>query len=769
MKLFCSKCEKPFPADGNSPAKCPDCGSEVIPPEKFPGPGAVIGDFLIEKLISRGGMGEVFVARQISLDRPVALKVLQGEYTHDREYVDSLFREARAAAKINHPNIVQAYAVGEDDGVFYFAMELVRGDTMKAVLKRDGIIPFVQAARVIRDIARALDVAWREQKLVHQDIKPDNIMLDNTSGFAKLADLGLAKTGGIETPEDDSDEVFGTPQYISPEQLTGVPTDVRSDIYSLGATFFQFVTGRFPYVASSAEELARMHDAGKLEPPKSVNPQVPEALNRIILKMMARKLEDRYQTPEPLIEDLEAYLRRAEREPEVPVRAPAAPKAPETMPKLAVPRGGKKASVPQLKTPATPATASPPPSPAVPSQIVPPPVPAADLSGGRSVPGEAGEGRRFSLPWLKIFKIVGCVVIGGAALVGISAGGLYILGYYDKLPAALKPFAHRVFPKLGKVAAASPAPVAPKDAAVSTEPTRSSAETAPPAAPPAVRAEYQRAADRILNGDFRLEFVDADWKLLCAPASREETSLLAAVIRRFAVADEVSRCAPEREEMRSRYRRALEAEMRARLAAQSERERLRRESERRQQEIERVRREEEARQKEHLANLKARIAEHTLACFRTMLAAIQEGRQAEFDEALRQAKLYRDSLFGASAGEVQLKREFSAVLDAMPREVARMRGEFARLTAITPKQNLVFRVKGRRMTVVSIRPGEVICRNDADRDEKIAVDALDSKSKDAFFRAVKVSEFDFAMFNRRTPEARTAPSQFWKDCLELQK
>lgn len=752
MKLFCSKCEKPFPADGNAPAKCPNCGTEVIPPEKFPGPGAVIGDFLIEKLISRGGMGEVFVARQISLDRPVALKVLQGEYTHDREYVDSLFREARAAAKINHPNIVQAYAVGEDDGVFYFAMELVRGDTMKAVLKRDGIIPFVQAAKVIRDIARALDVAWREQKLVHQDIKPDNIMLDNTSGLAKLADLGLAKTGGIEAPEDDSDEVFGTPQYISPEQLTGVPTDVRSDIYSLGATFFQFVTGRFPYVASSAEELARMHDAGKLEPPKSVNPQVPEALNRIILKMMARKLEDRYQTPGPLIEDLEAYLRRAEREPEVPVRAPAAPKKPETMPKLAVPRGGKKSVVPQLKTPGSPApaTASPPPSPAVPSQIVPPPVPTANSSGAEDFGGERRF--RFPLPSAKFFKIVGAV----AAAALLLGGGVYLLGRYDKLPSAVKPWALRVFPGLKRAASAAPVP-----APVAATPAAS------PETPPAVRAEYQRAADRILNGDFRLEFVDADWQLLRAPASREEASLLAAVIRRFAVADEVSRCAPEREEMRSRYRRALEAETRARLAAQSERERLRRESEKRQQEIEQVRRAEEARQKEHLANLKSRIAAHTRSCCQAMLAAIQDGRQAEFDEALRQAKLYRDSLFGASAGESQLKREFSAVLDAMPREADRMRGEFARLTAITPKQNLVFRIKGQRMTVVSIRPGEVICRNDADRNEKIVVNELDARSKDAFFRVVKVSEFDFAMFNRQVPEARTAPSEFWKNCLEL--
>ena len=310
IKLFCQQCGKPFPVkkDDASDVKCPDCGTEALRPAECPGPGVVIGDFLIEKVISSGGMGLVFEARQLSLDRPVALKVLQGEYTQDRDYVAGLFREARAAAKVNHPNIVQAYAVGDDDGVFYFAMELVRGKTMKSIIAKEGILPFEKSAKVICDIAHGLAVAWREQKLVHQDIKPDNIMMDESRDLAKLADLGLAKTSSVDAIDAGEDEVFGTPQYISPEQLTGVPTDIRSDIYSLGATFFQFVTGRFPYIAPTIEELARMHDAGNLEPPQSVNPEVPDELNRIIIKMMARNIEERYQTAEELIQDLEAFL-----------------------------------------------------------------------------------------------------------------------------------------------------------------------------------------------------------------------------------------------------------------------------------------------------------------------------------------------------------------------------------------------------------------------------------------------------------------------------
>ncbi len=312
MKLFCKKCSQIFkaekPESGNT-VNCPACKAEIPYPETPTSPGVVIGDFLIEKPLSKGGMGEVFLARQISLDRPVALKVLQQKFVHDREYVESLFREARAAAKINHPNIVQAYAVGEEDGVFYFAMEFIRGETFKQILKREGKLDFQQAAKVICEIARALNVAWQEQKLVHQDIKPDNIMLDS-HGIAKLADLGLARNANVE--EEIGDEVLGTPQYISPEQLTGVPTDVRSDIYSLGATFYQFVTGRFPYVADSAEDIAKMHVAGNLEPPKQVNPELPDELNAIIMKMMARDINERYQTPEPLIKALEIYMHNAE-------------------------------------------------------------------------------------------------------------------------------------------------------------------------------------------------------------------------------------------------------------------------------------------------------------------------------------------------------------------------------------------------------------------------------------------------------------------------
>ena len=349
MKLFCEKCKKDFTVnreEAGMNVACPECGADVAVPESNVAPGVVLGDFLIEKVIASGGMGVVYLARQISLDRHVALKVLQNKFTGDQDYVESLYREARAAAKISHPNVVQAYAIGEEEGIFYFAMEYVRGDTFKSILKqKGGKLDFRQAAEVVRDVARALSAAWKEQKLVHQDIKPDNIMLD-ANGFAKLADLGLAKSASMQDDSEDAEEVLGTPQYISPEQLTGVPTDIRSDIYSLGATFYQFVTGRYAYVADSLDEISQMHVNGNLEPPKSVNPELPDELNAIIVKMMARLPENRYQDADALIADLDKFL-IALKSPAVKNAAPSlnVRKAAPAVPQLKLGGVGSKSSV----------------------------------------------------------------------------------------------------------------------------------------------------------------------------------------------------------------------------------------------------------------------------------------------------------------------------------------------------------------------------------------------------------------------------------------
>lgn len=286
--------------------ECAYCSQQVNMPSERLAPGMLLGDFLIIRKHGAGGMGIVYFAHQLSLDRPAAIKVLNAEFAKDTESVKAFIREARSAAKLNHPNIVQAYAVGEEDGIFYFAMEFIDGKTMKEILQSEKKLDPKRAATVIMHAANALDCAWREQKIIHRDIKPDNIMQCKNDSI-KLADLGLSGVFGDDA-NDESEEVVGTPQYISPEQLTGVVTDTRSDIYSLGATFYHLITGQFPYNGENTDEIARQHVYGTLTPPQSIDSNIPQKLNDIIVKMMAKRPEERYQNCGDLAKDLKNFL-----------------------------------------------------------------------------------------------------------------------------------------------------------------------------------------------------------------------------------------------------------------------------------------------------------------------------------------------------------------------------------------------------------------------------------------------------------------------------
>jgi serine/threonine protein kinase len=310
MKFSCSFCRAILEVDNNEfgiSVQCASCGEVINAPISRVTTNVVLGnDFLILEEIGAGGMGVVYLSHQISLDRPAALKVLTEKYTQNNEFISNFIKEARSAAKLNHPNIVQAYAVGEDSGIYYFAMEYIEGETMKNILKRLGKIPIEQAVEVIRQISDSLDFAWKEQRLIHRDIKPDNIMIVTRTGRAKLADLGLARVAG-EVDNPNQDEVMGTPQYISPEHLMGAPMDLRSDIYSLGATFYHLLTGVFPFTGKSTLEIAKKHIEETLKSPKLVCPEIPDSLAKIIMKMMEKSPEDRYQTNEALIEDIKLF------------------------------------------------------------------------------------------------------------------------------------------------------------------------------------------------------------------------------------------------------------------------------------------------------------------------------------------------------------------------------------------------------------------------------------------------------------------------------
>ncbi len=264
-----------------------------------------LGNYEIIARVGQGSMGTVFKARQISMDRNVALKILPPKLASDKIYVERFMREARAVAKLNHVNIVQGIDVGEEKGYYYFAMEYVEGITARETLKSKGPYREKEALGIIVQIARALDHA-SEAGLVHRDVKPDNIIITPQS-VAKLLDLGIAKTVGAAGEEGVR---LGTPYYISPEQARGdADVDARSDIYSLGATFYHMVVGSPPFSGSSAEEVIRAHLTSTVPNPREVRPGLSRNVSRIIEMMMARDPEDRYQAADELLADLDKVSR----------------------------------------------------------------------------------------------------------------------------------------------------------------------------------------------------------------------------------------------------------------------------------------------------------------------------------------------------------------------------------------------------------------------------------------------------------------------------
>jgi len=262
--------------------------------------GRTIGGCRIVATIGRGAMATVYKAMQISLDRLVALKLLDEGWTADERAVPRVFREARAAARLVHANVVQVYDVGVDQGLPYFVMEYVEGETLYDRIRREGRIPADPALEIVRQAAMALMRA-QEFGIVHRDIKPANIML-SLRGEMKLADFGLAKAIA-DTSVTRSGEMggLGTPYYMSPEQVEGRPLDVRSDIYSLGATFYHMVTGRPPFQGSSTAAILMAHVSEPLVPASRAEPAVPRAVSDLIGKMMEKDPRDRYLSARALI------------------------------------------------------------------------------------------------------------------------------------------------------------------------------------------------------------------------------------------------------------------------------------------------------------------------------------------------------------------------------------------------------------------------------------------------------------------------------------
>jgi len=271
----------------------------------------VIGGFEILEKVGQGGMGSVFRAKQISMDRIVALKILPPSLAQDPSFKKRFLHEAQLSAKFNHLNIISGIDCGEDKGLTYFAMEYVDGRTLKQLLKEQGKLEPDVAAELMQQVAVALVYA-ESHKLVHRDIKPDNIML-TTANVAKLCDLGLAKltTANGDSFQTQAGMAVGTPHYISPEQARGdANVDSRSDIYSLGATFYHLLIGKTPFNAPTSASVMALHLTESAPNPCDIDHAIPVGYGQVLAKMMAKDPDDRYASANDLVEDLELARNR---------------------------------------------------------------------------------------------------------------------------------------------------------------------------------------------------------------------------------------------------------------------------------------------------------------------------------------------------------------------------------------------------------------------------------------------------------------------------
>ncbi len=274
-------------------------------PTSIPLIGQTFGKCILLKLIGTGGMGGVYLAEHLFLKRRVAIKILSRDLASDPEEVARFEREAIAAARLDHENIVTIYDVDEVQGRPFIVMEYVEGEDLESLIQRRAPIPVVRAARIIRGVTIALDHAHR-RGTVHRDIKPGNILLGR-NGKIKITDFGLAqRVGTREEPVNGT--VTGTPFFASPEQIQGQVLDGRSDLYSLGVTFYQMLTAKRPFEGRSPDSVVRKH----LEDPRpslsSKRPEASRLTNAIVKKMMALKADDRYPTAKALLKDLNLLL-----------------------------------------------------------------------------------------------------------------------------------------------------------------------------------------------------------------------------------------------------------------------------------------------------------------------------------------------------------------------------------------------------------------------------------------------------------------------------
>ncbi|WP_025747059.1 Stk1 family PASTA domain-containing Ser/Thr kinase [Caldicoprobacter faecalis] len=265
------------------------------------------GRYELEEKIGSGGMAIVYKAKCHLLKRHVAVKVLRPELVEDEEFVARFKRESQAAASLSHPNIVNIYDVGEENGIYYIVMEYIKGKTLKEYIREKGKLDWEEAVRIAIQICSALKHAHKNG-IIHRDIKPQNILVSE-DGTIKVTDFGIARAATSATVTMAGANVMGSVHYFSPEQARGGHVDAKSDLYSLGIVLYEMVTGTVPFEGDTAVSVALKHIQEKVKPPGELNPDIPKSLQDVIEKAIEKDQSKRYQTAGEMIKDLQRVLK----------------------------------------------------------------------------------------------------------------------------------------------------------------------------------------------------------------------------------------------------------------------------------------------------------------------------------------------------------------------------------------------------------------------------------------------------------------------------
>jgi serine/threonine protein kinase/uncharacterized RDD family membrane protein YckC len=359
--------------------------SLVIGAESLPGPqlgsrgmdsalqaGQVVGGYRIDDVAGRGGMGVVYRATQLALDRTVALKLIAPEVAGDEDFRARFKRESRIAASIEHPNVIPVHEAGEVDGQLFIVMRYVDGTDLRELLALEGPLEPLRAARIVAQVAEALDAA-HASGLVHRDIKPGNVLIARRgdADHVYLTDFGLTKHASGESGLTKTGQWVGTLDYVAPEQIEGAAVDARTDVYALGAVLYQALTGKVPYERDS--EVSKMWAHISDPPPRATEkrPELPRALDAVIGRAMAKKPHERYQSAGKFGEA--AVIAATQRTSAATQPHPPAPASGATAPGAPAPAGPPPVSVPAGPPPAWSAPPSPPFATPVPATPTPPP------------------------------------------------------------------------------------------------------------------------------------------------------------------------------------------------------------------------------------------------------------------------------------------------------------------------------------------------------------------------------------------------------------